>query len=74
MAESSVEQYCIISEAMKLKSVPFDSDRRKLKFIDTETTAFELVSPELHSLLLVFVITRMKQTICYRIFFREAGN
>jgi hypothetical protein len=60
MAESSVEQYCSISEAMKLVSVPFDGDRRKLKeFIDNVNTAFELVKPEQHSLLLKFVKTRI---------------
>jgi hypothetical protein len=53
MAGSSVELYCSISEAMKLINVPFDGDRRKLKeFIDNVTTAFELVRPKQHSLLL----------------------
>jgi hypothetical protein len=31
MAESTVEQHCNISEAMKLISAPFDGNRRKLK-------------------------------------------
>jgi hypothetical protein len=61
MAESSVGQYCSISEAVKLISVPLDSDRRKLKeFVDKVTTAFELVTPEQHtrSLLSEFVIIK----------------
>jgi dynactin complex subunit len=59
IAESSVEQYCSISEAVKLVSVQFDGDRRKLKeFIDNLNTAFELVKPEQHSLL-KFVKTKI---------------
>ena len=59
VVESSMEPYCSISDAMKLISVPFDGDRRKLKeFNDNVTTAFELVRPEQHSLLLKFVKTK----------------
>jgi hypothetical protein len=45
---------------MKLISAPFDGDRRKLKgFIDNVSTAFELVRPEQHGLLLKFVKTKI---------------
>jgi hypothetical protein len=45
--------YCSISEAMKLINQPFDGDKRKLKeFIDNVSTAFELLCPEQHVLLL----------------------
>jgi hypothetical protein len=63
MTESSVEQYCSISEVMKLilVNVPFDGDKRKLKeFVDNVTTAFELVRLERHSLLLKFVKTKIR--------------
>jgi hypothetical protein len=60
MAGNSVEQYCSISEAMKLINTPFDGDRRKLKeFVDNISTAFELVRPEQHGLLLKFVKTKI---------------
>jgi hypothetical protein len=53
-------QYCSISEVIKLINQPFDGDKRTLKeFIDNVTTAFELVKPELHDLLLRFVKTKI---------------
>jgi hypothetical protein len=52
--------YCSISEAMKLINQPFDGDKRKLKeFIDNVSTAFELVHPEQHDLLLKCVKTKI---------------
>lgn len=52
--------YCCISEAMKLIKQPFDGDKRKLKeFIDNVSTAFELVRPKQHDLLLKFVKTKI---------------
>jgi hypothetical protein len=60
MAGSSVEHYCSISEAMKLTNTPFAGDRKKLKkFVDNVSTAFELVRPEQHGLLLKFVKTKI---------------
>jgi hypothetical protein len=61
MAESSVkQQYCSISEAMKLISAPFDGGRRKLKEItDNVSTASKLIRPEQYSLLLKFVKTKI---------------
>jgi hypothetical protein len=60
MAGSSVGQYCGILEAMKLINTPFDGDRRKLKeFVNNVSTAFELVRPEQHGLLLKFVKTKI---------------
>jgi hypothetical protein len=60
MAGSSVEQYCSISEAMNLINTPFAVDRKKLKeFVDNVSTAFELVRPEQHGLLLKFVKTKI---------------
>jgi hypothetical protein len=60
MAGSTADQYCSISEAMKLINQPFDGDKRKLKeFIDNVSTAFELVRPEQHGLLLKFVKTKI---------------
>jgi hypothetical protein len=65
MAESNEEQHYSASEAMKLISVSFARDRRKVKeFTDKVTTAFELVTSEQDSLLLEFVITKMEQSIC----------
>jgi hypothetical protein len=53
-------RYCSISEAMKLINQPFDGDKKKLKeFIDNVTTAFELVRPDQHDLLLKFVKTKI---------------
>ena len=53
-------RYCTISEVMKLINQPFDGDKRKLKeFIDNVTTAFELVRPDQHDLLLKFVKTKI---------------
>jgi hypothetical protein len=50
------EAYCSISEAMKLINQPFEGDKKKLKeFIDNVSTAFELVRPGQHELLLKFV-------------------
>jgi len=47
------DRYCSISDAMKLINQPFDGDKRKLKeFVDNVTTAFELVNPNKHDLLL----------------------
>jgi hypothetical protein len=61
MTESSVEECCSISGAMKLINVPFDGYSRKLKeFIDNVTTAFELVMLERHSLLLKFVKSKIR--------------
>jgi hypothetical protein len=60
MAESSGDQYCSVTEAMKLIHQPFDGDKRKLKeFIDNVTNAFELVRPEQHGILLKFVKTKI---------------
>jgi hypothetical protein len=45
---------------MKLISTPFDGDRKKLKeFTDNVSTAFELVRPEQHGLLLKFVESKI---------------
>jgi hypothetical protein len=53
-------KYCSISEAMKLINQPFNGDKRKLKeFIDNVSTAFELVRPEQHDLLLKSVKTKI---------------
>jgi hypothetical protein len=52
--------YCSISESIKLINQPFDGDKRKLEeFIDNMSTAFELVRPEQHDLLLKFVKTKI---------------
>jgi hypothetical protein len=53
-------RYCSISNAMKLINQPFDGDKRKLKeFVDNVTTAFELLNPNDHDLLLKFVKTKI---------------
>jgi len=53
-------RYCRISDSMKLINQPFDRDKRKLKeFVDNVSTAFELVSPSEHDLLLKFVKTKI---------------
>jgi hypothetical protein len=58
--ESLGDRHCSISDAMKLISQPFDGDKRKLKeFVDNVTTAFELVNPNEHDLLLNFVKTKI---------------
>ena len=45
---------------MKLINQPFDGDKRKLEeFVDNVATAFELVNPSEHDLLLKFVKTKM---------------
>jgi len=52
-------RYCSISDAMKLINQPFVGEKRKLKeFVDV-TTAFELVNPNEHALLLQFVKTKI---------------
>ena len=53
-------RYGSISDAMKLIRQPFDGDRRKLKeYVDNVTTAFELVKPNEHDLLLKFDKTKI---------------
>jgi len=45
---------------MKLINQPFDGDKKKLKeFVDNVTTAFELVNPGDHDLLLKFIKTKI---------------
>lgn len=57
---SAQGRYCSISDAMKLINQPFDGDKRKLKeFVDNVSTAFELVNPNDHDLLLKFVKTKL---------------
>lgn len=52
--------YCSISEVMKLISAPFAGDKSKLReFLDNVDTAFELVDPANHVLLLKFVKTKI---------------
>jgi hypothetical protein len=54
------DRYCSILDAMKLISQPFDGDNRKLKeCVDNVTTAFELVNPNQHDLLLKVVKTEI---------------
>ena len=58
--DSAQGRYCRISDAMKLINQPFDGDKRKLKeFVDNVSTAFELVNPSEHDLLLKFVKTKI---------------
>jgi len=53
-------RYCSTSDALKLINQPFDGDKRKLKeYFDSVTTAFELVNPAEHDLLLKFVKTKI---------------
>lgn len=53
-------RFCSIADAMKLINQPFDGDKRKLKeFVDNVSTAFELVNPNEHDLLLKFVKTKI---------------
>ena len=53
-------RYFSISDAMKLINQHFDVDKRKLKeFVDNISTAFELVNPNEHDLLLKFVKTKI---------------
>ena len=57
--DSLRSRYFSISDAMKLINQPFDGDKRKLKeFVDNVTTAFGLVNPNEHDLLLKFVKTK----------------
>jgi hypothetical protein len=59
-SETMEGAYCSILEAMKLINQPFEGDKTKLKeFIDNVSTAFELVCPEQHDLLLKFVKTKI---------------
>jgi hypothetical protein len=45
---------------MKLINQPFDGDKRNFKeFVDNVNTAFELVNPNEHGLLLKFVKTKI---------------
>jgi len=47
-------------DATKFINQPFDGDKRKFKeFVDNVTTAFELVGPNEHGLLLKFVKTKI---------------
>jgi hypothetical protein len=58
MAGCTGDQYCGILEAMKLVHQPSDCDKRELKeLIDNVSTAFKLVRPEQHGLLLKSVKT-----------------
>jgi hypothetical protein len=59
MAESSVEQYCSISGAVRLISYLSTATRGNKEFIDNVSTVFELVRLEQHSLLLKFVKTKI---------------
>jgi hypothetical protein len=55
------DNYCSITEAMKLVSQPFDGDKKNLReFIDNFSTTFDLVKSDQHDLLLKFV--KMKIT------------
>ena len=52
--------HCIVAEAMKLISHPFDGDKRRLRvFIENVDVAFELVHPNKHEVLLKFVKTKI---------------
>jgi len=58
--DSAQGRYCRISDTMKLINQRFDGDKRKLKvFVDNVSTAFELVNPSEHDLLLKFVKTKI---------------
>jgi len=53
-------RYCSISDVMKLINQPFAEDKQKLKeFVDNVSTAFKLVNPNEHDLLLKFVQTKI---------------
>ena len=53
-------RYCSISDAVKLINQQFYGDKRKLKqFVENVTTAFELVNPNEHTLMLKFVKTKI---------------
>jgi hypothetical protein len=59
-SETMEGAFCSILEAMKLINQPFDGDKKNLKeFTDNVSTAFELVRPEQHDLLLKFVKTKI---------------
>jgi hypothetical protein len=65
-------RYCTISEAMKVVSQSFDGNKKKLKkFIDNVSTAFELVRPEQHNLLLTFVKTKITGEARSKLLFRD---
>jgi hypothetical protein len=48
--------YCSVAEAMKLITHPFDGDKKRLReFIENADSAFELVHPRKHEILLKFI-------------------
>jgi hypothetical protein len=60
---------------MKLINQPFDGDRKKLKeFIDNITTAFELVEPEQHDLLLKYVKTKITRELRSELLVRDLSS
>ena len=55
-----VTHHCSTSEAMKLITLPFDENKRRLReFIENVHVAFELVHPNKHEVLLTFVRTKI---------------
>jgi hypothetical protein len=64
--------YYSISEVMKLINQSFDGDKQKLKeFIDNVSTAFELVRPEQHDLLLKFLKTKITRKARSKLLVRD---
>jgi len=51
-------------DAMKLINQPFDGDKRKFKeCVDNVTTAFELLNPNGHGLLLKLIKTKITERL-----------
>lgn len=69
------DQYVSISNALKLISQPFDGNKSKLKeFIDNADTAFELVNPTQHNVLLKFVKSKIVSDAKAKLLVRERTN
>lgn len=69
------DQFISISNALKLISQPFDGNKNKLKeFLDNADTAFELVNPVQHSILLKFVKSKVIGDAKSKLLVRERTN
>jgi hypothetical protein len=67
-----MEGTCCISEVLKLINQSFDGEKMKLEdCIDNVSTAFALVRPEQHDLLLKFVKTKITGQAKSKVFVRD---
>ena len=74
-SEEETNVYCSVSEALKLITVPFSGKRESLdEFIANVDSAFELVNPAKHGILLKFVKARITAEARSRLLVRNVTS